>query len=106
MPVASRFTASPQASRLLAIAATAVIALSGCVTKPVEAPPPAPVVDNGPQPAHPLTENSPAFYTMPNIAADHVPVRVGVILPFSSGTPAVKALASSMLKAAQLAVYE
>ena len=34
------------------------------------------------------------------------PVRVGVILPFASGTPATRTLAAAMLKAAQLALYD
>src|ERR1700742_4788910 len=94
--------------RLFAIAGAAAIALSGCVTKPTApTPPPAPVVaDPGTQPGNPLTENKPTFLTLPNIASDHTPVRVGVLLPFNSGTPAVKALAAAMLKSAQLAMYE
>ncbi len=103
MPVASRL----RPIRLLATAGAAAIALAGCVTKPVEQVSVTPVVDTGgTQAGHPLTANSPGFYTLPNMPADHTPVRVGVILPFSSGTPAVRALAASMLKAAQLALYE
>ncbi len=53
-----------------------------------------------------MTENKPTFLTLPNVDADHTPVRVGVILPFTSGTPAVKILAQSMLRSAQMALYE
>lgn len=92
--------------RLFATVGAAAIALAGCQTKPVAPPTPPPVVETGTQATNPLTQNQPGFYTMPNIPEDHVPVRVGIMLPFSSGTPAVKALASAMLKAAQLALYE
>ncbi|MEJ1967930.1 MAG: penicillin-binding protein activator [Rhizomicrobium sp.] len=108
MPVASHLAGPVRALRLFAIAGAAAIALSGCVTKPA-APPPAAAPtaeDTGTKPGNPLTENKPTFLTMPNIPSDHTPVRVGVILPFNSGTPAVKALAAAMLKAAQLAMYE
>ncbi len=93
-------------SCLLATAGALAIALGGCQTKPVAPPAPPPVVETGTTATNPLTENKPGFYTMPNIPDDHIPVRVGVMLPFSSATPAVKALAASMLKAAQLALYE
>ncbi len=57
-------------------------------------------------PTNPLTENKPTFLNLPNVPTDHTPVRVGLILPFASGTPAVKALSAAMLKSAQLAVYD
>ena len=106
MPVASRLAVLAHRARLFATAGAVAIALSGCVTKPVTQVVVSPQIDNGSPPGNPLTENKPAFFNMANIPADHTPVRVGVILPFSSGTPAVKALAASMLKAAQMAVYE
>ena len=34
------------------------------------------------------------------------PVRVGVILPFSSSTPATRTLAAAMMKAAELALFD
>ncbi len=40
------------------------------------------------------------------MAPDQMPVRVGVILPFSSSSPATRALAASMLKAAELAMFD
>ncbi|HXC57543.1 MAG TPA: penicillin-binding protein activator [Rhizomicrobium sp.] len=106
MPVASRFVVSAQALRLSAIAGLTAIALGGCVTKPITSVTVAPMVDMGTAPGNPLTENKPSFFTLPNMAADHTPVRVGVILPFASGTPAVKALSAAMMKAAEMAVYD
>jgi len=92
---------------LFAIAALAAIALSGCTTQTATAVgPTAPVAAPGTEATHPLTENKPTFLNLPNIPAEHTPVRVGVILPFNSGTPAVKALAAAMLKSAQLAMYD
>lgn len=107
MPFASLSIIRPRRARLFAIAAALAIALSGCVTRPAQpVGPAAPVVESGTQPTHPLTENLPTFLNLPNIPSDHTPVRVGVILPFNSGTPAVKALAAAMLKSAQLAMYD
>ena len=98
--------ARAQAARLFAIASLAAIALAGCVTKPVPpAAPPAAVQPETPV-GHPLSENKPTFLNLPNVSADHTPVRVGVILPFTSGTPAVKVLAQAMLRSAQMALYE
>ena len=95
------------AARLFAIASLAAIALAGCVQKPAPAPPvAAPVAAPETAAGHPLTENKPTFLTLPNVASDHTPVRVGVILPFTSGTPAVKFLAQAMLRSAQMALYE
>ena len=91
MSVHSRLAAR---SGLFATAGAVLIALSACQTKPVEVPKPPPPVETGTQATNPLTENKPGFYAMPNIPDDHIPVRVGVILPYNSGTPAVKALAA------------
>jgi ABC-type branched-subunit amino acid transport system substrate-binding protein len=41
-----------------------------------------------------------------NIPQGHVPVRVGVLLPFSNGSAATRALAKAMLNAAQLAMFD
>ncbi|MEI9990375.1 MAG: penicillin-binding protein activator [Rhizomicrobium sp.] len=106
MPVLSRPVAPLGAARLFAIACLAAIALAGCVAKPVAPPPPAPAAEPETPAGHPLTENKPSFLTLSNIPADHIPVRVGVILPFTSGTPAVKLLAQAMLRSAQMALYE
>lgn len=43
---------------------------------------------------------------LPNIPADTIPVRVGVILPFTSATPGTRKLAAAMLKAAELALFD
>ncbi|HEX4026691.1 MAG TPA: penicillin-binding protein activator, partial [Rhizomicrobium sp.] len=67
---------------------------------PVLAPPPPPVA------ANPLTRDQSNYLRLPNMAANATPVRVGIILPFSSGTPATRALAAAMLKAAELALFD
>jgi len=61
----------------------------------VEAEPPAP---------HQLAADQPNFLHLQNTHG--VPVRVGVLLPFSNGSPATRALANAMLKAAELAVFD
>jgi len=106
MLVSSHRAARSRAVRLFAIASVAAIALTGCVTKPAAPPPVAPVAAPETPAGHPLSENKPTFLNLPNIPGDHTPVRVGVILPFTSGTPAVKALAQAMLRSAQIALYE
>ncbi|MEJ0027872.1 MAG: penicillin-binding protein activator [Rhizomicrobium sp.] len=102
----SRPAARSGAALLFAIASLAAIALAGCVAKPVAPPPPAPVAEPEAPAGHPLTENKPTFLNLPNVPGDRTPVRVGVILPFTSGTPAVKLLAQAMLRSAQMALYE
>ena len=103
MPVASR-----SIGRLFATAALCAIALAACTPKPaVPTAPPAPTTaETETKAGNPLTENKPTFLTLPNMSTEDTPVRVGVILPFTSGTPAVKALAQAMLKSAEMAVYE
>jgi ABC-type branched-subunit amino acid transport system substrate-binding protein len=53
-----------------------------------------------------LTADEPGFLRLANLNNGHVPVRVGILLPFNNGSPATRALASSMLKAAELAVFD
>jgi branched-chain amino acid transport system substrate-binding protein len=100
--------------RLFAIAALAgIAALSGCA-RPVEAPPPVPeVVAEAPPPIpedpaapNPLDTDQPGFLRLPNLAEGVTPVRVGIILPLTSTSAATRTLAQSMLKAAQLAMFD
>lgn len=53
-----------------------------------------------------MTQEEPGFIRLPNMSRNAVPVRVGVLLPFSNGSAATRALAASMLKAAELAVFD
>jgi len=71
----------------------------------MEAPPPPPPPEEPPAP-NALNKDLPSFLRLPNIAKDATPVRVGVILPLTSSNPATRALAQSMLKAAQLALFD
>lgn len=88
--------------RLCAIAAA--VAIAACTPKPEiaipEPPPPA-----APVAANPLDRDQPNYLRLPGMA-DGTPVRVGVILPFTSGAPGTRALAQSMLKAAELAMFD
>src|SRR6185437_5465248 len=85
--------------------ALAVAALGGCTPPP---PPPLPVVrpQAAPVAPHPQEERQSGFLRLPNMGAGRTPVRVGIILPFSSGSPAVRGLANSMMKAAELALFD
>ena len=92
--------------RLCAIAcAVAVVALAACTTPPAP-PPPAPPVAVQPPAPHQLAADQPTFFKLPNLAPDKTPVRVGIILPFSNSSANVRALANSMMKAAELALYD
>jgi ABC-type branched-subunit amino acid transport system substrate-binding protein len=98
---------------LFAIAAFAAIAaLSGCA-QPVAPSAPPPVVEPAPPPLPPeppapnqVTQEQPNFLRLPNLPNGEIPVRVGVILPLSSTNAATRGLAQSMLKAAQLALFD
>ena len=83
------------------------IGLTGCVTPPPPPPPPPAAVVAPPPPVagHPLTSDQPSFLRLPNLPAG-TPVRVGVILPFTGGAAATRALAAAMMKAASLALYD
>jgi len=91
--------------RLCAIAgAAAIAALAGCTTtEQVKPPPPPPAAALA---AHPITGEEPGFLRLPNMAPDTTPVRVGIILPFSNGSPATRALAASMMNAAEMALFD
>jgi branched-chain amino acid transport system substrate-binding protein len=99
--------------RFSAILATlAIAALAGCVgpesPKPVvpTARPGSEAAAGLPAPTHPLTQDEPGFLRLPNMAAGHTPVRIGLLLPFTNGSAATRLLASSMMKAAQLALFD
>jgi ABC-type branched-subunit amino acid transport system substrate-binding protein len=55
--------------------------------------------------ANPLDHDQPGYLRLPGLA-DGTPVRVGIILPFSSSSAPTRALAQSLLKAAQLALFD
>jgi hypothetical protein len=86
--------------------ATVLLAAAACTHQPPPAPPP-PVVAPPPPPvaANPLTRDDANFMRLPGLAQG-TPVRVGVILPLSSGSAATRGLAQSMLKAAQMALFD
>ena len=56
--------------------------------------------------AHPLTHDQNSFLRLANMAPGRTPVRIGVLLPFSSGSSSTRALAASLMKSAQLALFE
>lgn len=91
-------------TRFCAIAA--LVAIAGCATKPVPPPPPPPPVPKEPLAANPLDHDQPGYLRLPGMAADTVPVRVGIILPFTSGSAGTRALAQSMMRAAELAMFD
>ena len=93
-------------SRFCAIAVA--VAIAACTPRPESAPPPAPpmiVVPQGPIAANPLDRDQPSYLRLPGLADGVTPVRVGIILPFTSTSAPTRALAASMLKAAELAMF-
>jgi len=98
---AARFSVIPA---LLAIGL-----LSGCGTEsgPKLPPPPPPAVQaQGPVAQHPLAGEEPGFVRLGNMNPNRVPVRIGMLLPFNDGSAATRALAASMMKSAELAVFD
>jgi len=100
--------------RVCAIAGLVAIAgLGGCVTTPKVTGPVAPVkptevsepVAPPTVPTHPLTADQPNFLRLGNMSGSRTPVRVGVLLPFGAGG-STRALANTMLKAAELAMFD
>jgi branched-chain amino acid transport system substrate-binding protein len=100
MPVSQR-----SVSRFCAIALG--IAIAACTPKPQG---PGPVtkapVPEGPVAANPLDRDLPNYLRLPGIPEGTTPVRVGIILPFGSSSAPTRALAASMMKAAQLALFD
>jgi branched-chain amino acid transport system substrate-binding protein len=78
--------------------------LSACTPPPP--PPPKIVAPPPPVAGNPLDRDLPSYLRLPNTPPGTTPVRVGIILPFSSSTPGTRALAASMLKAAELALFD
>jgi branched-chain amino acid transport system substrate-binding protein len=99
-------------ARLFAIAAAVAIAVLGGCAVPKPLPPPAPVATVEPPPppeppaANPLDRDQANYLRLPNLDQGATPVRVGVILPLNASAPATRALAQSMLKAAELALFD
>lgn len=107
----SSATLSRLAARLSAIAAVVAIGLlAGCETeapvKPAAAPPPPAAAPKAPVAQNPMTGEEGNFLRLPNTNPNHVPVRVGILLPFNNGSAATRALAASMMKAAELALFD
>jgi ABC-type branched-subunit amino acid transport system substrate-binding protein len=113
MTLAFSFRLTPTVRRFCAIAGlVASAALAGCQTAPPAPPPAAPVapatapLTNVPGATNPLVADDPSFTRLGNIPAGKVPVRVGLLLPFSNGSAQTRLLAASMMKAAQLALFD
>jgi branched-chain amino acid transport system substrate-binding protein len=97
--------------RVCAIASVVAIGvLSGCVSGPPPAPKIAPPLPKAQPTAsmarHPLTGEQGGFLRLGNLPNGRTPVRIGVLLPFSNGSASARLLASSMLKAAEMALYD
>jgi ABC-type branched-subunit amino acid transport system substrate-binding protein len=101
---------SRAAARFSVIPAFLAIALvAGCQTEEATKAPvaiQAPVQSTGPMAQHPLMGEEPGFLRLGNMNPNRVPVRIGMLLPFSNGSPATRALAGAMMKAAELALFD
>jgi ABC-type branched-subunit amino acid transport system substrate-binding protein len=90
-------------ARCFAIAGA--LAIAACATqRPAPAPaPPAPPPP--PVAANPLDRDQPDYLRLPGLGSG-APVRVGIILPFSASSAGTRGLAASMMKAAELAMFD
>jgi len=79
------------------------LSIAACTTPPPASQQARPV-PQAPVAANPMQSDQPNYMRLPGV--EGTPVRVGVILPFSSGAAPTRALAQSMLKAAQLAMFD
>jgi len=86
--------------------AIAVAASCAPVPAPKPAPAPVPVATTGTTAKRPLTHEEPGFLRLSNMPQGRTPVRVGVLLPFSNGSAATRALAKGMMNAAQLSLFD
>ena len=86
--------------------------MAGCAQPAPPPPPPPPVVEapppipEDPPAPNPLDRDQASFLRLPGTPDGMTPVRVGIILPLSSTNAGTRALAQSMLKAAQLAMFD
>jgi branched-chain amino acid transport system substrate-binding protein len=99
------------AARFCAIGAfVAIGCLAGCMSEapPAPQPPPhlAPPPPSETAARHPLTGEQNGFVRLPNMPQGETPVRVGILLPFSNGSAATRALASGMARAAEMALFD
>ena len=90
-------------SRLCAIAAA--VAIAACTPRPETPAAPMIAVHQGPIASNPLDRDQLNYMRLPGLADGATPVRVGIILPFTSSSAGTRALAGSMLKAAELAMF-
>ncbi|MBN9553340.1 MAG: penicillin-binding protein activator [Alphaproteobacteria bacterium] len=101
----SSFRPAVRFARLCAILAAAAIAgLSACTPPPP--PPPKVVAPPPPVAANPLDRDLPSYLRLPNTPPGTTPIRVGIMLPFSSPAAGTRALADAMLKSAELALFD
>jgi ABC-type branched-subunit amino acid transport system substrate-binding protein len=86
----------------------AIAALAGCQTEGPQTAraPQAPAAAPEEMAPHQLVSDNPKFLGLSNTPTDHPPVRIGLMLPFSNGSPATRALANAMLNAAEMAVSD
>ncbi|MGD0192453.1 MAG: penicillin-binding protein activator [Rhizomicrobium sp.] len=90
----------------------ALVAMAVSCAKPAPPPvplPPKPVQPSAPAatiPTHPLTGEQPGFVKLGNMSEGRTPIRVGLLLPFSNGSAATRQLAASMMKSAELALFD
>ena len=115
---------APRPATPKAVARTGAIALSltltfelvACQTPPPPPPPPPPPMREvyvpppppppPPPPMAPSRMEQPNYFRLRNTSREAVPARVALLLPFSSASAEVRALADALQKAAELAVFD
>jgi branched-chain amino acid transport system substrate-binding protein len=100
----------------IALALTLAVELTACQTAPPPPPPlpppqrevyvPPPAVPPPPQAMAPSRMEQPNYYRLRNTSRESVPARVALLLPFSSPSAEVRAVADALQKAAELALFD
>jgi len=78
----------------------------GCASEPSETRTPTVAFAPTTPAPHQISEDRPEYFRLANTSPGRVPVRVGLILPLSIGSVSTRVLGNSMLKAAELALYD
>ena len=73
---------------------------------PKPAAPVARAIPQGTRATHPLLADESGFVRLGNIPRGQTPVRIGILLPFSNGSSSTRALATSLMKSAELALFD
>ena len=79
----------------------AALAMVACASQGPRRPPPSTAATSLPP-----RSDLPSYFRLPTTTPEHTPVRVALLLPFSSGSAETRALANAIEKSAELALFD